>query len=238
MVLAISMMIVTSASAAIIYDHTFDEGGGALLGTAEDYSGVLWSNSTYETATPVSVFNADGTASSTGGMWLPVSIESGNQYVMTIGGVYGANWASMGFAENNNSAAHNNTAANGYAWCLVNNVNMSAWLGAKTSNSVFGNSNMGTSSTTNDVQIVLDTTSPLWSVTWSARASGDTAWNEMGSGTFTANPPINFAGIAANGTNTNDFNSFKLEVIPEPTTLGLISVSGSLFLIIRRRMLI
>jgi len=226
-----------------IYDHTFDGGTGDLAGTAEDFSGTIWSNATADPGPVSSNFNANGTSSNATGVWLPVAIETGKEYVLTLGSVQGFNWFAAGFAEKNGDSAFNQNGANGYASILVNSQSASAFLGVKTGNTLFNNLNLnteldtGTSNTVWDIQITLDTTTPLWSVDYAARVAGDAgAFTSIASGAYTVNPTINYVGISANGTGANDVDTFSLTVIPEPGTYALLAgCFGLSFVMLRRR---
>lgn len=235
----------SSLSAQTIFDHTFDGGTGDLFGTAEDFSGTIWSNATAaldpdDENFSTSGFNANGIADGTNtGVWLPIAIETGKQYVLTLGSMAGSNWTAGGFANANGDRSFNLAGVGGFASILVNGGNATAFLGEGTGNQVFNgslNTAVGTETFTDvwDIQITLDTTTPLWSVDYAARVAGDTgAFTSIASGAYTTNPTINYVGISAN--NTGDFDTFSLEAIPEPGTYALLAGCFGLTAVMLRR---
>ncbi|VGO13971.1 hypothetical protein PDESU_02528 [Pontiella desulfatans] len=96
------------------------------------------------------------------------------------------------------------------------------------------------------MQMVLDTTAAQWAITasWQSQSTGE--FVEFSSHTYTVNPTdITHVGFGFSNGNGNldpveglgsTVDNFSLTVIPEPTTLGLLSMVSGTLLFIRRRL--
>jgi hypothetical protein len=75
-----------------------------------------------------------------------------------------------------------------------------------------------------DLRLVLDTTTPLWSVDFQAKATADATYTSVGSGTYGTNPTIRSVALGGNFNVGGSADNFSLTVtpgIPEPASLFL-----------------
>ncbi len=215
-------MIAANANASIIYFDDFSGSNDAgLNGTAPD------TRPGSETWTSSDPWKADGSKSGGGNAtaYLPFTPESGKTYTLSVDvntTNTGGDWLAVGFTQNaDTSQVFHSTANTAYAWVLRKPGNaLESYLGAGTN----GNGNFTATAGVVSLKIVLDTTTPLWSVEWH---TNDTLRRTA---SFTANPTINYVSFGAFNSGTGTVDNFTLSVVPEPAALGLLAIGGLMML--------
>lgn len=242
----LSLLSVTSmvrAQTTIIYQDSFSR-TGALFGTTPDvvntggatYSGaddlqsdgsqVFWTYPNPEVRT-----NADLTTYSYyENAFLPFTPQAGHVYSLSADiQPLGTNdqWLALGFTGLNavsNSYFLKDANPFGAPWMLVRGSNRQFQNFAQGGNR--GNVNgpgFGMTNVIDYLSIVLDTTTPLWSVSWQTNGV------QMLSYTYTANPTINYVGFGADNTVGVLDNFTLLDTVPEPSVAGILALGGALF---------
>ena len=182
--------IVSTASAGTNYFDPLN-GSGALAGRAPTI------RPSTETWTSAATFTASGAITSgTGGAFLPFKPLAGNRYVLSAdmnATTAGPNWIALGFTAANTTTVWYTAPNNGAPWMLLRGDRGAgqgqAFLGPVTAGATAVNVPAGVV----NLQIVLDTTTTLWTVQWFANGA-----SVLGPVAYAANPTINYVGIGQN----------------------------------------
>lgn len=202
-----------------IYQHEFNGLATAELGgTTTDLGDGTWANVNGDNS---SSFRADGTVvtgSAASGIWLPVTIEAGNVYILSADVDQTAgNWISLGYASHQKNTQF--TASGGYGTVIVNAGSVRPFAGRGSKGA--GEFNKASGHATQHLSIVLDATdadTANWRMLFFengvslegrvAAASGD--YGDIGFIGFTT----------ANGDSTGSVDNLKLIVLSESGPQG------------------
>jgi hypothetical protein len=230
MIAALAVMA-ESSGAALIYSENFSGLSSTLLNgqAPQTRPGTeTWTASASIKADGTAVFQAFDEASS----FLPFAPIGGQVYTLTATlaqpGPRNADgqWGGIGFTAGNTvSTAIWRDPNLASPWMLYrNNDPVVTFTGTGTT----GSESEGNFTGTQTLTIVLDTTADLWTAAWKV---GGTS---VRTHTFATNPTINYVafGRASAGV---DFDSFTLDVIPEPGSVAMLGIGG-LAMLMRRRL--
>jgi hypothetical protein len=229
-----------SASGQVIYSDDFSGSSATdLAGTAPDVrpGAETWALGTGDSGTAAVRWKADGSVlgSTTGGgnatAILPFTPVAGNIYELSVelnptttdGS---GDWLGFGFV----TSAAGSVSGNGMPWAVKRGTasifgttafDTFSFLGP----SVFGTAQHGVPSgpqpSATDFKIVLNTTTPLWSVEWFIDGAS------VRTASYVSNPPITRVGIQRFESTNGSVDNFSLTVVPEPggvLLLGLIAL--------------
>lgn len=220
------------AQATLIFQDTFST-NGALKGRAVETGTGTWiADATLMTSNGAALPGA--TANGKDGL-LAFTPETGKIYTLSadVNVISGSTYVGIGFASNTNGTPNGSE----YFHALIDTL--SPWINMQT-NRIVGTmtgpagggltqfSGKGTNGT---VKVVLDTTGANWVSTW---YFNNTA---LRTNTFSGTLGINYVGFGTGGSVNTTVDNFKLEMIPEPATLGLFGVVGSVLVFVRHRMM-
>ncbi|MEO0475203.1 MAG: PEP-CTERM sorting domain-containing protein [Planctomycetota bacterium] len=245
--LALGTAILVGASAgntraATLYEHSFDGPDASINGIAPDTvvtGSVLGADHGTGGNWTTGGIDQDGTASSNAIAKLAFDPQDGFVYTLEMTGTQSStnnDWIGVGFFDSSTTSA---LSGNGVAWGLSR-------PGSTTTtnrqvahfNPAGGTGNIGTDDETTSpttLTIVLDTSdgSGSWDVQWFADGSL-TPFATQNDLNATAEGNISAVGVGVpGGAGNSDFTSFSLTVVPEPSSLALLSLGG--LLIARRR---
>ena len=236
-----------------IFSDNFDGGSGDLNGTTPDTTtGANW--------VAGSLFKADGsTTDSLGSATLAFTPVNGSIYTLdaSVSGlgsdVGDTDWFGLGFVNGQSTTETSgdrfvNGTVSGSAWMLVRgdqnydpNVNGVSGTGAVDGGLVGGLTGYHLTPITTeiDLRIVLDTTAGVdptdWTATWSAKRAADSSYTVVRTENLLAGTTISAVGISRSGEGiTGTVESFSLNVIPEPATIGMLGLGALITLLIRR----
>lgn len=217
-----AVLMAANANAAVIY---FDDFSGSsetgLNGTAPDTR-----PGTTETWLSSTLWRADGSKPSGGsGAYLPFVPATGQIYTLSAdmnATNTDSNWLALGFAGATDTSAFVNTTP--YAWIMMR--------GDRTQNDSIQTFPALTQSTGQhsspsgvvNLKVVLDTSTPLWSVQWFADNGLLRAYN------YSANPAISHVGFGSHSGGMGTVDNFTLSVVPEPAGLSLLALGGVMLL--------
>lgn len=248
------------ANAQIIYSNAFNGGHANINNTAptvaNDFAGGS-STATWLDAlgTNDTGFLSQGGANSStlGNSWtLPFTPQQGYVYNLTATLTFTGNpgtWVGIGFAQLHNTdningyarySDHGNDGGlttggpNGYDWMILteSSGNLQTFLGPHAVGQQISQNGYFTAGLgSHAVDVVLDTSSTLWSAAWYVDGS------EVGPAAYTTNPNIGAVGITQNavsGPQYYSWSDFALTAmaVPEPSTLGLIGVGLAMMLFV------
>ncbi|MDY0164989.1 MAG: PEP-CTERM sorting domain-containing protein [Thermoguttaceae bacterium] len=231
--LAAGLWTLPAGAEAILFQDGFNRGSQAapllLSGSAPDVrpGTETWSAPTSGTY----LFRTDGNMLTAGGgkAVLPFSPTVPGLYTLQVtadpadNGV-DADWISLGFA----SSTSGNPWDNIGPWMVMRGNGKVTTFTTGTAGRVDVIDSGHTDA--RPVAIVLDTTSPLWSVEWFVDGESKRTHS------FTANPTINYVQLGANIdiTKMGAFDNFSLSFVPEPST-WLALLTGMMVLATWRR---
>jgi len=179
--------------------------------------------------------NVNGAAS------LAFTPAAGNIYVLSvrfnqviIDGGESSNWLGVGFASGqatgsgagaeffgNDSPTH----VTGHPWMMVrasNTPHPNQWfLGPGANAGGAWTTAVGATGGPVDLRIVLDTTTPAWTVDFLAKNPADAGYTNVGSGTYAGNPTIGSVAVGGNFNIGGSIDDFSLTVVPEPGSIAL-----------------
>lgn len=248
-VVALSVLTVAAAAqTTTIYQDNFNR-NGELLGSAPnvvDTGGATWFAATnvFVNGSAVDFSGTNGYPIPQGSWslfpnaFLPFTPQNGHVYTLSADietlSSYPANqaynWTALGFATS--EATNNYYASLGADYTMPkNNTLVQFFAGPGTSNPVKNGGGNNWPGPPNDVfnnyKLVLDTTTPLWSIALYTNGV------ELASATYSSNPSINYVGLGANyGVSYMD-NFTLTEAVPEPSAIGLVTVGGLLLALLR-----
>lgn len=187
--------------------------------------------------------------------YLPFTPSSGRVYQLqatlndtsTLGN---GRWLAVGFTQNTNEPLTTGPSRwvdasggpNAVAWMLHRQQGYSAtsfdqtFLGPATANST-GTANVtdpvGSLTSAADIRITLDTTTPLWTVTWAMKndANPGDPYTTVRTTQFTTNPTIGEVGLFTLDNTQGQFSNFSLNDVtpaPEPASLALMAAGVGL----------
>ncbi len=267
--LFVAAPLASSASAAILYSDNFSGSHStALNGSApanfDNTGGELGASPLWISGTTSADFHADGTVATTGvsaSAYLPFIPNTGEIYQLsaTLNETDGSNrWLALGFAQRPVTASsprwadvNPTTGPQPVAWLLHRGggyvttgsslVLDQTFLGPATASSANITDPVGSlTATPVDVLLILDTSAPLWSVTWEMRNHNTGgAFTTVRTASFTTNPTINYIGFTAiNAPTTGQISNLQLQAtpVPEPTScITLLGLTSAGALRLRRR---
>lgn len=198
--------------------------------------------------------------------YLPFTPAAGHVYRLTVtlndtSTSGNGRWLAAGFTQNTNTPTtagarwvDANGGPNAVAWMMHRQQGYSttptvstdqSFLGPGTANPTAGsNANItapvGSLTSPLDVQLTLDTTTPLWGVTWAMKndANPGDPFTVVRTDAFATNPTIGEVGLFALNATQGQFSNFTLEDVtpaPEPTGLGLAAIAVTALGARRRR---
>lgn len=230
----------TAAQPEVVYSDDFaGDVADTLIGTAEDTNGTeLWQGNTFFRAD--GSIDSPGTGNARGPALLAFMPVAGKNYTaegeMTIGT---GNVMTFGFSQAiDNIRFHNQAGLSGWAFMFASDLGQSAHEGPY---------NQGVNVTDGDnevlansvkLTIVLDTTGSEWAASYYVNDlvfTEDMVLNGLADGSAGS---INYVGFAAGNSfgDLDSLQSFTLtEEIPEPGSLALLGLGGTLMMARRRR---
>ena len=233
----------TTASAETIYQDSFNRTGdlnGSQLGVATGFAGTGTDGGSATAAwtAPAGTSTTAGTGLTAGGNGqLPFVPALGDVYTLTADitmnqpGDNFSGYVIFGFSTDINTPVDNAPLAplmfvNGNGG--VQAYSYGPW-------GYFSLGNVGNASgVSNDLQLVLDTTQPLWTVSAFINGTPDGSFTYNGDNYL--NPSIVAVGVNfKNNYQYATFTNFSLSDVPEPTSLALLAIGGLLVLPRRRR---
>ena len=227
-VLLLGLMFTYAHADQIIYSHSFSgDGTETLTGTAPDTApdGVVWLGVSTSLA---GQWWTDGTIIETNNarrnMFLPFTPEPGKIYRLKIDAarIGTLNNLQFGFVQNANGTggfplAGDNVGASPWMNFAAINGNVNTFLGPNTDGEG-GQISGQNPDEMNTLEIILNTQTPAWQVTWLINGIS------VRTGAFTANPTINYVGFGRYNQGTFTVDHFELSVI-SASRLSLILIS-------------
>lgn len=234
------LLIGAAVQAGVItnyYDGFEGTGNGANLNTRPAPEGTLtanWFSRAAIKTTGSAVTITDGAGDNPSNASLGFTAEAGKIYALSadLNNISTASFDSvwLGFRDDRSGTAafttNNATAARVFRRAD----------GDYTIRTEDGTGSLVETSGSGTMKLVLDTTESAWTIT--------TYWNDELAGatyTYTENPDITHVGFGFSGGGVeeptqfdNTVNNFSLTVIPEPSTLGLLTASSAGLLLLRR----
>lgn len=248
------------ANAQIVYSNSFNVtgllGNQNISGTAPDNvsdfaggsSSAVWLDAAGTNAVGQMARNGNVTATGNDSWTLPFTPQSGYIYNLTATLAFTGNtgsWVGIGFANGNPTDLTGNQAQLGVNWLLLQNYNAGVNYFSGGSPSLLAAPANGTyfpaGASTNTVDLVLDTSSSLWTVSVSINGT-PVVLNKVGAGTgttftYTTNPTIGGIGVFQHTGNTAPQNYHWSDLmltaqVPEPSTPVLIGLGVAMMLLV------
>jgi hypothetical protein len=235
LLISLILLPLNEVSSAIIYSESFvgTDPVAALNGSSPDVAENFAGGSSTATWIATSQYLNDGTVATTNShsALLPVDVQSGYIYTLTgsvTTGSTASGWLSLGFTRGTSAIPQNGNhyGNGGTAWMLKH--------GSGSIQTAFeaqaGIQGAGTVNGTANFTIILDTSTPAWSIRWLLNG------NQVRTETYTTNPDINYVGFGSSGM-IGTISNFSLSAVavPEPSRALLLLTSTFAITITGRR---
>ena len=239
--LAAGALLSLSAQAAIIYQDDFNFSGSLNGRTPNQTTGSNWTAFGTWTGNGASITPGEANRSA----YLPFVPQSGMIYELTAGmsnaSGSATTWISLGFSESGTPPSNNNFTSGGIATVILrdNSLNQT-YAGSGVANSS-GSLNFPTfvANTFYEYKVVLNTTGANW--TYDVYRDGVQLDVNGGAAGLTytwssGNPTIGSVLLSNNTASSSArYDYFRLEAIPEPSSVLSLAAAGLLGLLRRRR---
>ncbi len=229
---------------SVLFSHNF--GGSSedtLDGVALDVGGQNWFAGGDDASGSIDSFNADGSVTGQGSMWLDFTPQPGFSYTLSAD-ITATNdqWIAMGFAQNPGAGSaagqsrHTNVAE-GIAWALHrfenSNPDQQFFVGPGTTGGAINNNVVSQAMSMEITLDALDADNVLVSLSLNGAVQANVDQLNIGSLAALDIQGVGFSG----GSNTVDgsIDNFSLTAVPEPSTYALLFGLAVLGLAVYRR---
>jgi len=226
-----------ASAATVIYSDNFTHAAGALNGnTVQTSSGTdggtlnaTWTANTNFTYSGAGLLNSVGSASAYYYANLALTPVTGKVYTLTVdmdpaNGASGSIFLAAGFASSNATSNTSFSGRNPWVAYATNGTGKAYSSGTTQYGTTFGTA--GSVSNPIRLTLTLNTTTALWSTSYSVLDLTTSTILGTGSNTYTTNPTITsvYVGNVGIQPTNSTFDNFQLSVVPEPSAFALFGI--------------
>lgn len=227
---ALSFSWTSVTAETLLFSHNFGGSSEASLdGVALDVGGQNWFAGGVDSTDSVASFNADGSVTGQGSMWVNFTPQAGFSYTLSADITATNNqWIALGFAQNPGAGSgagesRHTGDANGIAWALHrfenNNPDQQFFVGPSTTGGAINNNVVSQTMSMVITLDAIDSDNVLASLSLNGAVQANV--DELNIGSLAALGIQGLGFSSASGTVSGSIDNFSLTAIPEPSTYAL-----------------